>query len=237
MRAFRFIITLILFLSISHLSKAQKSRDHLSAGIGIGMIYADNAGIYKFMQFKTSPVFSVNYQKEISERFDLRFGIATQWMDSGEFRPLNSPIVIEWGNNGMAYYFKGIAYSAEVVPIYYLNPNATGAVGESINFYVGLGLGGVYSERNQRVLRDAVIENGIFVSGFVDRSRENTFSPIVPFKIGFTSNFEYEWDLGVELGMTLVTNSQIDGNTMTNKLFKPDMLANVQFIVRRYIRR
>lgn len=237
MRAFQFIVTLFLFISITHLSEAQRSRNHFSLGIGGGMIYAENAGLYKSMQFKISPVLSLNYQAELAERFDLRVGFGTQWMDSGQFRPLSHPLVIQWGENGMAYYFKGIAYSGEVVPIFYINPNSSGTAGEPINFYVGLGLGAVFSERNQRVLRDAVIENGIFVSGFVDRSRENTFSPIVPFKIGFTSNFEYDWDVGIELGMTLVTNSEIDGNTMTNKLFKPDMLVNLQFVVRRYISR
>jgi hypothetical protein len=110
-------------------------------------------------------------------------------------------------------------------------------VGEPVNFYFGLGLGAMYSERAQRVMRDGVLENGMYIQGFVERSNQNTVAAYVPLKLGFVSNFEYEWDLGLEVSSMFLTNSEIDGNNMQNKLIYPDVMVNFQFFIRRYINR
>lgn len=232
----RIIFTIILILSFIGLSSAQGSRDHISGGYGWGMIYAENAGIYKYMEFKMAPAFSFSYNKEISDKFDIKATLGGQVLNSGEFRPLNTPIIIEWGNNGQAYYFKGMSYFADVMPVFNINPNSSG-VGEPVNFYVGLGLGAMYSERAQRVMRDGVLENGIYVQGYVERTNQTTTVAYIPFKFGLVSNFEYDWDVGLEISAMFLTSSEIDGNNMKNKLIYPDAMANFQFIIRRYINR
>jgi hypothetical protein len=234
---YRFFITCLFSLLLVWNTSAQKSRDHVSAGIGLGMIYGDNAGIYKYMQFKTLPAFSVAYSKELSPKVDLRTSIGGQILNSGEFRPLNTPTVVEWGNNGQAYFFKGNAFFLDVMPILYLNPNQNGRAGEPVNYYIGLGVGGVYSQRAQRVLRDGVLENGMLVQGFVERSNQTTATAYIPFKLGLSTNLEYEWDLALEMNVMTMTSSEIDGNIMTNKLINPDVLVNFQVILRRYLRR
>jgi hypothetical protein len=232
----RIIFTLIFNISFIGFLSAQGSRDHISGGFGWGMIYAENAGIYKFFEFKLEPAFSFSYNKEISDRFDIRGTIGGQVLNSGEFRPLNNPIIITWGDNGQAYYFKGMSYFFDVMPVFNINPNSSG-VGEPVNFYVGLGLGAMYSERAQRVMRDGVLENGIYIEGFVERSNQNTTLAYVPLKFGLVSNFEYEWDIGFELSAMFLTNSEIDGNNMQNKLIYPDVMANFQIMIRRYLNR
>jgi hypothetical protein len=234
---YRFFITCLFSLLLVWNTSAQKSRDHVSAGIGLGMIYGDNAGIYKYMQFKTLPAFSVAYSKELSPKVDLRTSIGGQILNSGEFRPLNSPQVVTWGNNGQAYFFKGNSFFIDVMPILLLNPNQSGRSGEPVNYYVGLGVGGIYSQRAQRVLRDGAIENGMLVQGFVDRSNQTTATAYIPFKLGLSTNLEYEWDLALEMNIMTLTSSEIDGNNMTNKLINPDVLVNFQVILRRYLRR
>lgn len=234
---YRLLLSCLFLIFIIGNISAQRSRDHVSAGFGLGMIYGDNAGIYKYMQFKTLPAFSVAYSKEISGKFDLRTSIGGQIINSGEFRPLNSLQIVEWGNNGQAYFFKGNSFFVDVMPILYLNPNQSGRAGEPVNYYIGLGLGGIYSQRAQRVLRDGAIENGMLVAGFVERSNQTTATAYVPFKLGMSTNLEYEWDLAFEMNVMTMVNSEIDGNTMTNKLFNPDVLVNFQVILRRYLRR
>ncbi|WP_373523000.1 hypothetical protein [Aquiflexum sp.] len=234
---YRLLVTCLFSILIIGNIHAQKSRDHISGGFGLGMIYADNAGIYKYMQFKTLPAFSVAYSKELSYKLDLRTTVGGQILNSGEFRPLNTPVIVDWGNNGQAYFFKGNAFFVDLMPILHLNPNESGRAGEAVNYYMGLGLGGMYSQRAQRVLRDGLIENGIFVEGFVERSNQTTATAYIPFKIGFSTNLEYEWDLAFEMNVMTVIGSEIDGNNMTNKLFYPDVLVNFQVMLRRYLRR
>jgi hypothetical protein len=102
---------------------------------------------------------------------------------------------------------------------------------------MGLGVGALYSQRAQRVLRDGVLENGIFVQGFVERSNQTLTAAYVPFKFGLSTNFEYEWDMGFEINVMTIVSSDIDGNNMVNKLFYPDVMVNMQLMVRRYLRR
>ena len=64
---YRFLVTCLFSLLLIGNVNAQKSRDHVSAGVGLGMIYADNAGIYKYMQFKTLPAFSVAYSRDFQQ--------------------------------------------------------------------------------------------------------------------------------------------------------------------------
>jgi hypothetical protein len=234
---YRFLLSCLFSIFFIGNINAQKSRDHLSAGFGLGMIYADNAGIYKYMQFKTLPAFSIAYSKELSNKVDLRTSVGGQILNSGEFRPLNTPIVVDWGNNGQAYFFKGNAFFADLMPILHLNPNKAGQAGEPVNYYIGLGVGGLYSQRAQRVLRDGIIENGIFVQGFVERSNQTTTAAYIPFKLGLSTNLEYEWDMGFEINVMTIVSSDIDGNNMVNKLFYPDVMVNMQLMVRRYLRR
>lgn len=216
---------------------SQGSRDHITVGYGLGMIYADNAGLYKSFDFKMRPAFTLAYSKELSERFDFRTSFGGQFISSGEFRSLNSPIIVEWGNNGQAYFFDGNAFFLDVMPVLQLNPNKSGRAGEPVNLYMGLGIGGLYSQRAQRVLRDGVLENGIFVEGFVERSNQTLTTAYIPFKFGLSTNFEYEWDMGFEINIMTILSSDIDGNNMINKLFYPDVMVNMQLMVRRYLRR
>ncbi|WP_373495100.1 hypothetical protein [Aquiflexum sp.] len=234
---YRLLLTCLFSVFIIGNISAQRSRDHVSAGFGLGMMYGDNSGIYKFLQFKNLPAFSVAYSKEMSDKIDIRASIGGQIINSGEYRPLNSPKIVEWGNNEQAYFFKGNAFFADVMPILYLNPNQSGRAGEPVNYYIGLGLGGLYSQRAQRVLRDGVIENGMLVAGAVERSNQTLVTPYVPIKLGMSTNLEYEWDLAFEMNVMGLASSEIDGNIMTNKLFNPDVLVNFQVVLRRYFRR
>ncbi len=230
------IACIISFLMVG-IVRAQESRDFVTVGSGLGMVYGDNAGIYKLMRFKKSLGFSIAYSKEISEKFDLRTTLGLQNINSGEFRLINDPLVIEWGQNEQAYFFRGKAYFADVMPVFLFNQNEWNSSTKSINLYAGLGVGGIFSQRVQRILRDGVLENGILMDGIVERSFNSMATAYIPMRVGISSNLEYDWDYGVELSFLTLVNSKIDGNEMKNKLIKPDILASLQFMVRRYIGR
>lgn len=234
LRIFTVVLISLLFVGNTY---SQGSRDHITVGYGWGMIYGDNAGLYKSFQFKVLPAFTAAYSKEISHKVDLRTSFGGQFLNSGEFRALNDPIIVEWGNNGQAYYFNGNAFFLDVMPVLQLNPNQRGRAGEPVNLYVGMGVGALYSQRAQRVLRDGILENGIYVQGSVERSNQSMTTAYIPLKFGLTTNFEYEWDMGFEINVMTIASSNIDGNNMTNKLFYPDVLVNFQIMVRRYLRR
>lgn len=233
----KILITYIISFLIVGIVRAQESRDYVSVGIGLGMVYGDNAGDYRSMRFKKLPGFTIAYSREISEKFDLRTTLGQQNINSGEFRRINDPLVIKWGQNDQAYFFRGNAFFADVMAVFLFNPNEPNSVGDPFNISAGLGIGGIFSQRVQRVLKDGVLENGSLVDGRVERSYQSMATAYIPFRVAISTNLESNWDYALEFSFLTLANSKIDGNEMNDKLIKPDLLANVQFMIRRYIGR
>jgi hypothetical protein len=233
----RKILTLF-FISFLFCQKslAQIPRDFIGLGIGTGMTYGDNTINPAQLEFKLLPSITGTYSKQLSDYWDIRGNIGGQFLNSGEFYHISRPIVTTWGESGQAYFFRGYAYFLDVMPMYQLNPNIYG-VGETVNFYVGAGLGVLHSNRTQRVMTEAELVNGVFVSGTVVRTHENLTTGYIPVKLGLSTNFEYNWDLAVEFTMMTLFSSDLDGNNIRNKPFKPDAIFNAQIILKRYLGR
>jgi hypothetical protein len=215
---------------------SQIPRDYIGVGFGTGMTYGDNSINPRAFEFKLQPSVTLQYSRQLDDYWDLRFNAGTQFMNSGEYYHISNPIVSEWGASGQAYFFRGNAYFLDAIPVYFINPNLS-SVGETVNFYIGAGLGALYSERSQRVMTDPQFVNRVFVSGNVVRTKENLITGYIPIKLGITTNFEYNWDLAVELTMMTLFSSNLDGNNIRNKLFQPDAIFNGQIVLKRYIGR
>jgi hypothetical protein len=232
----KYSVLFLIYLGTVCSAFSQSPRDFIGIGFGTGMTYGDNSINPREFQFKLQPSVTVQYAKQLDDYWDLRFHAGTQFLNSGEYYHISMPIVTEWGESGQAYFFRGNAYFLDVMPVYFFNPNLS-SVGETVNFYVGAGLGALYSDRSQRVMTEAQFVNGVFVSGNVIRSKENLITGYVPIKLGLTTNFEYNWDLAVEFTMMTLFSSSLDGNNMKNKLFQPDAIFNGQIVLKRYIGR
>lgn len=227
---YKILIIALLSFSYSGILNAQQSRDHISLGVGPSMVYGENTGDFRSLKFKLQPAMTFSYNKQLSHRFDLRTSIGAQFMDSGGYENTSDPTVIEWGKKGQAFDFKGVGYFADIMPVYNFNPEVKNRVPDVVSIYAGLGIGVMHVVREQKV-NDFTPMNEIVL----ETSEQSTTAAYVPFRLGISSNLDFDWDYALEFTALTTTNSEIDGNNMKNKLINPDILFQVQIIVKKYI--
>ncbi len=198
------------------------------------MIYADNSGIYRDFKFKVKPAITLSINKQVNEYVGIRGSLGAQIFDSGDYALLNPKKLIKWENEDQAYGFKGTGYFADLVPIFTTNPNAEGMLMSSIQFYAGLGFGVMFVKREQKTLKNVVLEGGVLAEGDVITSNETSFLPYVPIKTGISTNLSGDWDFALDFVLLITTNSELDGNNLDSNTVKPDMSGQIQFTVKRY---
>ncbi len=208
--------------------------DHVSIGIGPSLLYSDNSGEYRSFSFKIQPAITLSVNKQISEYIGLRGSFGAQNFNSGGFDPLNKKYVINWGNQDQAFDFKGRGYFADFMPVFTTNPNASGMLTSSVQFFMGLGLGVMFVEREQETLKNGVLIDGVLVEGNILTSNETSFVPYVPIRTGLSTNLSGNWDYALEFVLITTTNSELDGNNIKTKTLSPDMSGQIQFTVKRY---
>jgi len=226
--------TFLVLIFSAHFAHAQYSRDNISVAVGPAMLYGDNAGRYRQFRFNVSPAFSLSYSREISDEFDLRATLGVQLMDSDDYGLSSFKITNLSAINDQAVKFTGQAIYFDVMPLYQFNPTPPGYVGYLINYYAGLGIGVLYSNRAEQVplLRERPTQPLTLQN--VDNSSVTLY---VPIRAGISTNLEGLWDIGVEGTVITATSSNIDGNNIKHKIVPLDILLQFQITFKRYLGR
>ncbi len=198
-------------------------------------MYGDNAGEYRAFKLKVTPAATLAYNKQLTDFWSLRANVGAQILNSGGFDALTHRRVINWGNQDQAFDFTGIAYFADITPIFITNPNSAGMVTSTLQFYAGLGLGYMYVEREQQVLKNGMVLQDVLVRGDIVESSQSSILPYIPLRLGISTNLEYSWDYALEFCLFTALNSELDGNILQTKTLRPDMMGQIQITVKRYI--
>ena len=228
-----FIMFMLLFscLEIAH---AQYSRDNITVGIGPAMLYGDNSGQYRQFRFKVSPALSLSYSREISDEIDIRVTAGLQLIDSGDFGVGRFGIERLSAAENQAIHFTGQVFFFDVMPVYLFNPAPPGYVGYAINYYAGIGLGAILSNRVDQI----PIERQRSTETLVLNEEENqSIAAYIPIRAGLSTNLEGLWDIGIEGTVITAYPSNLDGNTIRNKIVPLDMLLQFQITFKRYLGR
>jgi len=199
------------------------------------MLYGDNAGRYRQFRFDVSPAFSFSYSRELSDELDIRATVGIQLISSGDF-DANNIRKVKWGEQSQAYKFTGQAFFLDGMAVYQFNPTPPGMVGYPINYYAGVGLGVILSDREDLIAMD-VGQNFQGLPTTIDtRENRSTITGYIPLRAGASTNLEGLWDMGFELTV-INTTSNFDGNNVKNKILPWDVLLQAQVTFKRYIGR
>ncbi|MBS9525877.1 hypothetical protein KI659_17790 [Litoribacter alkaliphilus] len=211
-----------------HTVQAQHIRDHISVGIGPSFLYMDNEGGYKRLDFKLLPVFTIDYNRDISNHWDLRVTSGNQLIGTNGSLSPNSQRSQDWGSLGMPTYFSGSAFFVDFMPVYQFNPNLPDHDINLFNVYAGVGLGGMMVSRIDE----------IWVAEDLFRTERNT-EPIayIPARFGISSNTLTDWDVAAEWTSFIALSSRVDGVTDQRKRTYQDLMFQFQVKVKRYISR
>jgi len=222
-----------LFTAIPY-TQAQYSRDNITVAIGPAMLYGDNAGHYREFRFKVSPALSLSYNRELTDDFDIRVTAGVQLMDSGDFGMSHFTRENKSGFNNQAINFTGQAFFLDIMPVYQFNPTPPGYVGYQFNYYAGVGLGGIYSNRLDQIPLERQHASAPLI---VEEVSNQSIAAYIPIRAGISTNLEGLWDIGVEGTLITAFPSNVDGNTIKNKILPLDMLLQFQVTIKRYLGR
>lgn len=227
-------ILIIVFIIMCCCQNLSAQGNHFSIGIGPSLLYSDNSGEYREFGFKIQPSITLSFNQQMSENVALRGSLGAQNFNSGDYFLLLPKTRIIWGNNDQAFGFKGRGYFADVMPIFTTNPNSSGMLNSSLQFYAGLGIGLMFVERDQETLKNGVFKDGVMIRGDIISSYETNLIPYVPIRTGISTNLSGDWDFALEFVLMTTLNSELDGNNIKDKTLTPDMLGQIQLVVKRY---
>ena len=226
----KILTVFICLLFISNIAEAQFHRDNISFGVGPSIIYGDNAGIYSKLRVKAMPSFSLAYTYDYAQHWDIRTSVGIQFLDAGGIEQAPKK---RWLDAHQAYDFKGQSVYLDIMPVYQFNPIKPGNRKHMISYYAGLGLGVMHVQREAK-LGISGPQNAEGESTWRSVSEDqSTTSLYFPARVGISTNRFKQWDFGVEAVSFIATSNDIDGNTNRNKRIKPDMLFQLQFMVKR----
>jgi len=227
-------LSLFLLLISAHTASAQYSRDNVSVAIGPAMLYGDNAGRYRQFRFNVSPALSLSYSRELTDEFDVRATAGVQLMDSGDFGVGSFRKQNMSAAEDQAVDFTGQAFFFDVMPVYQFNPTPPGYVGYAINYYAGVGLGVMYSNREDQIPLERDRPTDALI---LEDQNNQSIAAYIPIRAGISTNLEGLWDMGIEGTVITAAPSNVDGNTIRNKIVPLDMLFQFQITFKRYLGR
>lgn len=227
------LLILFIFVISFGIAEAQDDRsDRVGLGIGPAMMYGDNTGINRKLKFKVLPALTLDYHKKVQTFFDIRGSVGWQMVNSGDF--YKNRTLLKIAENNLPHGFKGNAFYADVMPIFHINPNQSGYLPALYKVYVGLGLGVAHVARTDRYLSIIGEDiNGEGVLGNLRSLKGSNTSVYVPFRAGVSKDLNQDWEIALEPTLMFSFFGELDGNDLQQKVIKPDVLFQFQFVLRR----
>jgi len=222
---------LIIFLCLlfgSKIAEAQHHRDNFSFGIGPSILYGENAGLYSKFRVKALPSFTFSYSYDYAQHWDIRASAGIQRFDGAGIKGAPKK---KWIDSNQAYDTKGQAYFIDVMPVYQFNPIKRGKRKHLVSYYAGLGVGIMNVQREAKIAVSTGRENvNNWATVTMDQSTTAIYFPV---RVGVSTNLMKNWDFGIEGSALTAASYNLDGNNFKNKLIKPDMLVQLQVMVKR----
>ncbi|MFO7825814.1 MAG: hypothetical protein R6V72_17895 [Cyclobacterium sp.] len=223
-----FLLFIIGFFFIAFSTLAQDNRpDRLGIGIGPSILYGDNTGKLRKLKYKVLPVISLDYNKKIETFFDVKATFGYQIVNSGDF--LFPSQITKIAAADLPHAFSGHILYGDVMPIYHFNPDQSGYLPALIKVYTGLGIGYFQSNRTDEklILNDTGNRTETYPA-----SDSGIYFPV---RVGIYKNLPSDAEIGVEGSLIISPFSEMEGNDQQKKMFKSDMLVQLQFYYRIYI--
>jgi len=225
----KILTTFLCLLLLSKIAEAQFHRDNISFGVGPSILYSENAGNYSKLRVKPLPSFTFSYSYDYAQHWDIRTSIGIQRFDgagtSGAPRK-------RWIDTNQAYDINGQVYYMDLMPVYQFNPIKRGKKKHLVSYYAGLGLGVMHVQREAKLAVSTSAELNSDTKWTTVTEDQASTALYFPLRVGISTNLLRNWDFGIE-GSALTAATTIDGNTDKYKSFKPDMLVQFQFMVKR----
>lgn len=194
---------------------------HIQLGIGPSVMYADNGGPYRGLNFPIHPSVTLAYSQKLSHKLHLRGTVGGQPVSSSTNYGMER--ALEWGEMGQAFTFSGTSYFVDIMPEFYLLPFNSHMERSHFNFALGAGVGLVILPREQVII----------TSSGEETSKITGSSLYIPIRFTVTYALGPLWDIGFEGSLLATFSDKLDGNEGYNKA--NDMFIQTQIVIKRYL--
>lgn len=222
----KILVVVTLLLATLLQTHAQYDRSNrLGFGVGPGVFYGDNAGIYQEFKFLVLPVTTVDYSMSLHPFFDIKATVGWQMINSGDF--ISEARKELFSQAGLPYGFKGNMFFGDVMPVFHFNPDQSGYLPSLYKVYTGVGLGFFHAVRTDERFT------------YNEMGRETRSYPAtgahfyIPFRLGvFKSINNDSGEIGLEGTMLFSPFGEIDGNDWHMRAINTDIVSQLQFYYR-----
>lgn len=196
---------------------------YYQGGIGLGSMYADNAGSIRNFNVKIRPAVSGAVGRKISRLVDLRTYVGYQNFQSQDLDYFNPSVINRWKETGQAVESRGNVLYLDLMPTINLFKSSSHTNRKEINLYMGTGLGVMMSFSNETRLENEVMVN----------TQHERYTTYIPVRGGISYRLNIYSDIAIEGVLLFTFSDHLDGNTGFNRY--NDHLMNGQIIYRRFI--
>lgn len=204
--------------------KEKISRNNfLQAGIGLGTIYADNAGGVRNLTFLLRPGLSFTYGRKIHKHWDVRANIGYQRYRSQDPDHYGPTTVQLWAASNQAITSKNNLLFLDLIPSFYLFSSENHARRTKINAYGGAGIG-LLMNSNQTTK---------FNFDGTSNHKDTQLTSYIPFKGGLSYRLDIYTDIAFEGTLMFTFSDKLDGNEGYNRLNDHPLIG--QIVIRRYL--
>ena len=224
---FVFLLATVLGVTFAHGQNFYKEKiprnNFLQAGIGLGTIYADNAGSVRNLDLLLRPGLSFTYGRKLHRHLDLRANIGYQRYRSQGFDYFSPTLIETWSSRDQAVTSKNHLLYLDVIPTLYLFGSNNHTSRKKINVYGGAGFG---------LLMNFNQTTRVHFNGNSER-KDTQLTGYVPFKGGLSYKLDIYTDIAMEGTLMLTFSDIIDGNEGYNRLNDHPLIG--QIVIRRYL--
>ncbi|MEX2512424.1 MAG: hypothetical protein WD398_05930 [Cyclobacteriaceae bacterium] len=211
-------------LSAQNFYKEHIPRDYYyQAGLGLGIMYADNAGRFRALDVKFNPSLSLTIGRKLNNLIDLRAYLGYQHTRSQDMNYFNSQVTDLWKETQQAIMNQGNGVYVDLMPTLHLFKNNNHTFRKTIDLYGGAGLGLLmhFNKETKIINENLALENKTKIEGYV------------PIRGGISYKLGLNADIALEGTLMLTFSDELDGNKGFNRF--NDHLLNGQIVYRRYL--
>lgn len=225
---FPFLLAAALFfpftVSSQNFYKEKVSRNqYYQVGLGLGAMYADNAGRFRGLDVKTGPAVSLTYGRKIHSNINLNANLGYQHTRSQDQDYFTPQVIDTWRSTGQAVGSKNNMIYLDLMPTLHIFGSENHTQRKRVNVYMGTGLG-LLLNLNEETRLEA---NG------PARSNNSRIVGYIPVKGGLSYRLNLYTDIAFEGNLLMTFSDQLDGNEGFNRF--NDYPVSGQLIFRHYL--
>lgn len=217
------------FPNFGCIAQSLNNYDKVGFSVGPTILFKNTNESIRNIDYLVIPSLSLSYQKNINTFIEVKSSIGWQYID--QIRSNMDDILNVSNPSTTQSMDRGSIFSAEMIPLFFTNPDRIGYIPSVYKFYMGVGLG-LFTSTIRNTSFPKLTENDLVLIeyGLFDQrqtTRNLNFSAYIPYKMGIIKSLGKSFEIGAEFSLIYsFSNSFIPNQSNQNFLSQFQILIN-----------